>query len=61
VDIVAQPSAPSAYPVVVYEGLMNMNGGHRVLDMAQDLNSDVKVQKYLAMEVARLINELKIR
>ncbi len=60
VDIVAQPSAPSAYPVAVYEGLMNMNGGHRVLEMAKDLNGNNQVQKYLAKEVARLINELKI-
>jgi hypothetical protein len=61
VDIVAQPSAPSAYPTAVYEGLMNMRGGHRVVEMAKDLNNDRQVQKYLAEEVARLINELKIR
>jgi hypothetical protein len=61
VDIVAQPSAPSAYPTAVYEGLMNMRGGHRVLEMAKDLNGNTQVQKYLAKEVARLIDELKIR
>jgi hypothetical protein len=61
VDIVAQPSAPSAYPTAVYEGLMNMRGGHRVLEMAKDLNNDRQAQKYLATEVSRLINELKIR
>ena len=61
VDIVAQPSAPSAYPTAVYEGLMNMKGGHRVLEMAKDLNNDRQAQKYLATEVSRLINELKIR
>jgi len=61
VDIVAQPSAPSAYPTAVYEGLMNMKGGHRVLEMAKDLNGNTQVQKYLAKEVTRLIDELKIR
>jgi hypothetical protein len=61
VDIVAQPSAPNAYPTAVYEGLMNMKGGHRVFDMAKDLNNDRLAQKYLATEVSRLINELKIR
>jgi hypothetical protein len=63
VDIVAQPSAPSAYPTAVYEGLMNMKGGHRVFDMAKELNinNNQQAQKYLAKEVARLINELKIR
>jgi len=62
VDIVAQPSAPSAYPTAVYEGLMNMKGGHRVFDMAKELNinNNQQAQKYLAKEVARLINELKI-
>ena len=30
VDIVAQPSAPHAYPKAIYEGLMNMRGGNRI-------------------------------
>jgi hypothetical protein len=60
VDIVAQPSAPHAYPVAVYEGLMNMRGGHRVLEMAKELNQDKRVQHYLQHEVLKLIKELKI-
>jgi hypothetical protein len=60
VDIVAQPSAPNAYPTAVYEGLMNMNGGSRILEMARDLNQDQRVQKYLQREVGRIISELKI-
>lgn len=60
VDIVAQPSAPNAYPTAVYEGLMNMNGGHRVLDMAKDLNKDQRVQRYLQEEIRRFVTELKI-
>ena len=60
VDIVAQPSAPNAYPTAVYEGLMNMNGGHRILEMAKDLNQDQRVQKYLQESVRKFINELKI-
>ena len=60
VDIVAQPSAPNAYPTAVYEGLMNMKGGHRILEMAKDLNNDQRVQKYLQQEVAKFIAELKI-
>ena len=60
VDIVAQPSAPNAYPTAVYEGLMNMNGGQRILDMAKDLNQDQRVQKYLQQEVRKFITELKI-
>ncbi len=60
VDIVAQPSAPNAYPTAVYEGLMNMNGGHKVFNLARDASANQKVQKYLAEEVKRLIKDLKI-
>ena len=60
VDIVAQPSAPNAYPKAVYEGLLNMRGGHRVLEMAKDAGANQKVQKYLQEEVRRLIKDLKI-
>jgi hypothetical protein len=60
VDIVAQPSAPNAYPKAVYEGLMNMRHGHRVLDIATDAGANQKVQKYLREEVTRLIKDLKI-
>lgn len=61
VDIVAQPSAPGAYPKAVYEGLMNMQHGHRVLDIARDSLSDARVQKYLKEEVIRLIKDLKLQ
>ena len=61
VDIVAQPSAPNAYPKAIYEGLMNMRHGHRVLDIAKDAGADKKVQRYLKDEVVRLIKDLKIQ
>ncbi len=60
VDIVAQPSAPNAYPKAVYEGLMIMRNGHWVLEMAKDAGANQKVQKFLAEEVKRLIKDLKI-
>ncbi len=61
VDIVAQPSAPNAYPKAIYEGMMNMRHGHRTLDIARDAQSDKKVEKYLKEEVMRLIKDLKIK
>ena len=61
VDIVAQPSAPHAYPKAIYEGLMNMRHGHRVLDNVRDASTDQKVQKYLKEEVVRLIKDLKLQ
>jgi hypothetical protein len=60
VDIVAQPSAPNAYPKAIYESLMNMKHGHKVIDIAREARGDKKVQSYLAGEVKRLIKELKI-
>jgi hypothetical protein len=60
VDIVAQPSAPHAYPKAIYEGLMNMRHGHRVLEIAGEAGQNQKVQKYLKEAVVRLINDLKL-
>ena len=60
VDVVAQPSAPGAYPTAIYEGLMNMKHGHKVLEIARDAGKDNKVQRYLKSEVVRLIKDLKI-
>ena len=60
VDIVAQPSAPNAYPKAIYEGLMNMKHGHKVMEIAKGVNGNKKVQRFLGEEVKRLINELKI-
>lgn len=61
VDIVAQPSAPNAYPKAIYEGMMNMRHGHKMLDIAKDAQADSKVQRYLKEEVMRLIKDLKIK
>jgi hypothetical protein len=60
VDIVAQPSAPNAYPKAIYEGMMNMKHGHKLLDIAKDARGNKKVEKYLKEEVMRLIKDLKI-
>ncbi len=61
VDIVAQPSAPNAYPKAIYEGMMNMRHGHKMLDIAKDAQSDAKVQRYLREHVTALIKDLKIK
>lgn len=60
IDVVAQPSAPNAYPRAVYESMMNMNYGHRLLEIAKEAGQDNKVQKYLKNEVVKLIRDLKI-
>jgi Prohead core protein serine protease len=60
VDIVAQPSAPNAYPKAIYEGLMNMRGGSQVFEMAREASQDQRVQKYLKEAVEGLIKDLKL-
>lgn len=61
VDIVAQPSAPHAYPKAIYESLMNMQHGHRVLETAKDAVHDQRVQKYLKEGITRLLKDLKLK
>ena len=60
VDVVAQPSAPNAYPRAIYEGLLNMKYGHKAMEIAKSAGTDNKVQRFLKEEVTRLIKDLKI-
>ena len=60
VDIVAQPSAPDAYPKAIYEGLMNMNGGYDTWKLAQNVQNDKSAQQYLSKEIVKFIKELKL-
>lgn len=59
VDIVAQPSAPGAYPTPVYEHLMNARGGMRAFKVAQEVKEDPKAQKYLKESLLQIIKGLK--
>jgi hypothetical protein len=61
VDVVAQPSAPNAYPTAIYEGLLNHAGGQRLLEMFKDPANSNKAQRYVKSEVMRLIRGLKIQ
>jgi Prohead core protein serine protease len=61
VDIVAQPSAPSAYPTAVYESLMNRKHGYKLLEIAKELQTDNVAQRYLSKEIMKFIEELKIQ
>jgi hypothetical protein len=59
VDVVAQPSAPGAYPTPVYEHLMNSRGGLRAFTVAQEVKEDPKAQKYLQESLMQIIKGLK--
>ena len=58
VDMVAQPSAPGAYPTPIYEHLMNTKGGYRSLQIAQELRDDPRTQKYLKECLVNIISKL---
>jgi hypothetical protein len=59
VDVVAQPSAPGAYPTPVYEHLMNTRSGYRAFTVAQETREDPKAQKYLQESLMQIIKGLK--
>lgn len=59
VDVVAQPSAPGAYPTPIYEHLMNSNGGYKAYRIAQEIRGDEKAQKYLKESLMNFINKLQ--
>lgn len=61
VDIVAQPSAPNAYPRTIYESLFNMKGGANLVEnVARQALTEEAAQRQVLKEVQRLIKELKI-
>ena len=59
VDVVAQPSAPGAYPTPVYEHLMNQTGGYKAFLTAKEVQGDPKAQKYIAESLMKIIKGLK--
>ena len=58
VDIVAQPSAPDAYPKAIYEGLWNMRGGQKLYGLGSAAMYDPRAQRHLADSITKLIEEL---
>lgn len=61
VDIVANPSAPDAFPDPLYEQIMRGNRANVLMDVANAVNHDKVAEKYLQEEVLKLINNLDIR
>ena len=59
VDVVAQPSAPGAYPTPIYEHLMNTKGGYKALQVAKELQGDAKAQQYLKESLLKIIGGLQ--
>lgn len=59
VDVVAQPSAPNAYPRSIYESLYNMKGGSQIHLLSQEALVDPEAQKYLQRDIIKFIQELQ--
>jgi hypothetical protein len=59
VDIVAKPSAPSAYPVPMYETIMNHKHGHKIKELAEAVKLDTSAQKHLKSILTSWITDLK--
>lgn len=60
VDIVAQPSAPDAYPRSIYESLYNMRGGSSLARLAEAAIHDESAKRYLVKDINKFIKDLKI-
>lgn len=59
VDVVAQPSAPDAYPAAIYERVMGSRRRAALMDVAYAATYDRSAQKHLESEMRRFIQNLK--
>jgi hypothetical protein len=59
VDVVAQPSAPEAYPTAIYERVLGNRRRAALMDVAYAVNHDRSAQKHLVNEVTKFISSLK--
>ena len=56
VDIVAQPSAPGAYPQSIRESLDIATNGNSIMSLAESLKHDSSAQSYLKKEILHWLN-----
>lgn len=56
VDIVAQPSAPEAYPQTIIEAMERYKRLNALSDLAKSSEYDPKAQKYLLKEIHKFFN-----
>jgi len=61
IDVVANPSAPDAYPRPIVESLQSSKRGHEVLKLAEMVRQDPKAQVYLREGILGFMkHELKL-
>lgn len=54
-DIVITPSAPNAYPGMVYESIEHAKNGGKILSLAESLRHDPAAQKYFKSEIMKFL------
>ena len=54
-DIVITPSAPNAYPGMVYESLDRARNGKQILTLAEQVQQDPDAQKYFKREILKFL------
>ncbi len=54
-DIVITPSAPNAYPGMVYESLERARNGKQILTLAEQVRQDPAAQKYFKQEIMKFL------
>jgi hypothetical protein len=61
IDVVANPSAPDAYPRPIVESLHSSRSGREVMSLAEAVRQDPQAQKYLKEGLIEFMkNELKL-
>jgi len=60
VDIVAQPSAPDAYPTTVLEALEHYKKAGQIRDLAMSSIYDPRAEKYLKESIISFVEKLKL-
>lgn len=54
-DIVITPSAPNAYPGLMYESIEHAKNGGKILSLAESLQHDQAAQKYFKDEIMKFL------
>jgi hypothetical protein len=54
-DIVVTPSAPNAYPGMMYESIEQAKNGGKILTLAEQLRQDPAAQKYFKKEIMKFL------
>lgn len=54
-DIVITPSAPSAYPGLMYESIEQAKNGGKIMSLAESLQHDAAAQKYFKDEILKFL------